>query len=33
VGGDPKVLGKLLETSVGTFTVIGVMPPEKWICP
>jgi len=32
-GGDPKVLGKRLETSVGTFTVIGVMPPDSWIYP
>jgi len=32
-GGDPKVLGRRLETSVGTFTVMGVMPPDSWIYP
>lgn len=32
-GSDPKVLGKRLETSLGTYTVIGVMPPETWIVP
>jgi predicted permease len=32
-GGDPKVLGKRLETSVGTYTVIGVMPPEASVYP
>ena len=32
-GGDPKVLGKRLDTSVGTFTVIGVMPPNSWVFP
>ena len=32
-GGDPKVLGKRLETSLGTYTVVGVMPPDTWIIP
>ncbi len=32
-GGDPKVLGKRLDTSVGTFTIIGVMPPGSWVIP
>ncbi len=32
-GGDPKVLGKRLDTSVGTFTIIGVMPPDSWVLP
>jgi putative ABC transport system permease protein len=32
-GGDPKVLGKRLETSVGTYTIVGVMPPDTWIFP
>ena len=30
-GGDPNVLGKHLETSLGTYTVVGVMPPDTWI--
>ncbi len=29
-GGDPNVLGKRLETSAGTFTIIGVMPSNAW---
>jgi putative ABC transport system permease protein len=32
-GGDPKVLGKRLDTSVGTYTIIGVMPPDTWVYP
>jgi len=32
-GGDPKVLGKRLETSLGTYTVIGVMPPDTRFVP
>jgi putative ABC transport system permease protein len=32
-GGDPKVLGKRIETSVGTYTVIGVMPADRWVFP
>jgi len=32
-GGDPKVLGKRLETSVGAYTIIGVMPPDTWVFP
>jgi len=32
-GGDPKVLGKRLETSLGTYTVIGVMPPNTRFVP
>ncbi len=31
--GDPTVVGKHLETSLGTYTVIGVMPPDTWIVP
>lgn len=30
-GGDPKVLGRRLPTSLGTYTVVGVMPPDTWI--
>ena len=32
-GGDPKVLGKRLATSGGTYTIIGVMPPDTWVFP
>lgn len=32
-GGDPNVIGKRLETSEGTFTIIGVMPPNAWVLP
>jgi putative ABC transport system permease protein len=32
-GGDPKVLGKRLDTSDGTYTIIGVMPPDTWVYP
>jgi putative ABC transport system permease protein len=32
-GGEPNVIGKSLETSLGTYTVIGVMPPDTWIVP
>ena len=31
--GDSNVLGKRLETSLGTYTVVGVMPPDTWIVP
>ena len=32
-GGDPNVLGRRLETSLGAYTVIGVMPPDTWVFP
>jgi putative ABC transport system permease protein len=32
-GGDPNVLGKRLETTEGTFTIVGVMPPNAWVFP
>ncbi|HLM97873.1 MAG TPA: ABC transporter permease [Bryobacteraceae bacterium] len=32
-GGDPKVLGKRLATSGGTYTIVGVMPPDTWVVP